>query len=90
MMAGSFTSAFFIGGMDGVEREFEMFRHLHPGVPMFPIASTGAAAARLFNSDERFPRTYPQLRDEISYLTLMRSLIAIPNLPPSGNIRGSQ
>ena len=76
MLAGPFAAALFIGGMEGVEREFEMFRHLHPRVPAFPIASTGAAAAKLFNSDEYLARTYPQLRDEISYLTLMRGLVA--------------
>lgn len=42
-----FRAGVFIGGMEGVEAEYELFRELHPSLPVFPIASTGAAARRL-------------------------------------------
>jgi hypothetical protein len=32
-----------IGGMEGVEREFEMFTEYHPGKPVFLLKSTGGA-----------------------------------------------
>jgi hypothetical protein len=52
-----------------------MFERLQQGVPAFPVASTGAAVAKLYNANVDLRRAYPELRDEISYLTLMRSLI---------------
>jgi hypothetical protein len=75
MLSTPFDAGLFIGGMDGVELEYAMFERLQEGIPAFPIASTGAAAARLYNANLRLQRAYPELRDEISYLTLMRSLI---------------
>lgn len=77
MLAHSFRSGIFIGGMEGVEVEYAMFRQLHPNIPAFPVASTGAAAARLFDADPDLQRRHPELRDEISYLTLMRSLTEV-------------
>ena len=87
MLTGPFVGAFFIGGMEGVEEEFAMFSRIQPGFPAFPIASTGAAAAKLFNASPELQRDQPELRDEISYLTLMRNLFAIAqstNKPPAG------
>ncbi|MDB5070364.1 MAG: hypothetical protein JWM87_1475 [Candidatus Eremiobacteraeota bacterium] len=43
-----FSAAFFIGGMEGVEAEFELVRKLHYRVPCYPVATTGAAAAKLW------------------------------------------
>lgn len=87
MLAGPFIGGFFIGGMEGVEEEFAMFLRTQPGSPAFPIASTGAAAARLFDASPVIQRNHPELRDEISYLTLMRHLFATAqsaNNPPAG------
>jgi hypothetical protein len=78
MLAKPFDAGVFIGGMEGVEQEFDMFRQLQPDIPVFPIASTGAAAGILFDRDGDLQHKHPELRDEISYLTLMRDLIA-PN-----------
>jgi SLOG cluster3 family len=75
MLATPFNVGLFIGGMEGVEEEYTMFLHLQPGVPAFPIASTGAAAALLFDGSADLQRQHPELRDELSYLTLMRDLI---------------
>ena len=81
MLADPFHVGLFIGGMEGVEEEYAMFLHLQPGVPAFPIASTGAAAARLFDRNLDLQREHPELRDELSYLTLMRSLITTHRSP---------
>jgi hypothetical protein len=45
-MIGSrnFDAAVFLGGMEGVEIEYDIFRRLHPDKPAYPVASTGAAA----------------------------------------------
>ena len=86
MLAGPFVGGFFIGGMEGVEEEFAMFSRIQPDLPVFPIASTGAAAARLFEASPDLQRDLPELRDEFSYLTLMRQLYAVTqsiHKPPS-------
>jgi hypothetical protein len=75
MLAGAFDVGLFVGGMEGVEDEYNLFRQLQPDVPAFPIASTGAAAARLFDHDPDLQREHPELRDEISYLSLMRGIV---------------
>ena len=41
-----------IGGMQGVEEEFHLFRTLLPGAPVFVLETTGGAAAWLA---ERYP-----------------------------------
>ena len=41
------TSAVFIGGMDGVEVEYEIFRHFHPTAKVLPVAAPGGAARQL-------------------------------------------
>lgn len=40
-------AAVFIGGMEGVKVEYDMFRHLHPNGLMLPVASPGGAARTL-------------------------------------------
>jgi hypothetical protein len=75
MLAESCHAGLFIGGMEGVEEEYAMFQRLQRGIPAFPIASTGAAAQILFERDAELQREHPELRDEISYLSLIRNLV---------------
>lgn len=60
-----FAAAIFIGGMDGIEVEYNMFKELHPKAIMLPIASTGAATKIVFDNlfpeeqkNERFVKDY--------------------------------
>jgi hypothetical protein len=69
-----FAAGVFIGGMEGVEEEFEMFRAIHPKKPAIPIASTGAAALALF---ERFTPKRRELLDDLRYMSLFRRLLEI-------------
>ena len=73
-MIGSreFTAGIFIGGMEGVEEEFAIFRKVHPTKPAFAIASTGAAALMLY---ERHMADRPELLEELRYLSLFRRLL---------------
>lgn len=41
------TAAVFIGGMDGVEVEYNLFVHFHPHAKVLPVAATGGAALTL-------------------------------------------
>ena len=45
-----FVAAVFIGGMDGIEVEYKMFKELHSEALILPIASTGAATKIVFDS----------------------------------------
>ncbi|WP_236974841.1 hypothetical protein [Membranihabitans maritimus] len=57
-----FYAAIFIGGMEGVEREYELFREFHPKARILPIASTGAAAKLVYSvvnvKEKRFETDY--------------------------------
>lgn len=61
----NFSAAIFIGGMDGVEVEYNMFIKDHPKALLLPIASTGAAAKLVYDNmlpeefkNERFLKDY--------------------------------
>jgi hypothetical protein len=43
-----FSAAVIIGGMEGIFEEVDLFSQLHPLVPILPVASTGAAAAIVY------------------------------------------
>lgn len=61
-----FAAAVFIGGMDGIEVEYNMFKELHPRALILLIASTGAATKFVFDNlssddetkNERFLKDY--------------------------------
>jgi hypothetical protein len=42
-----FDAAVFIGGMEGIQDEFEIFKAAWPSAPCIPIAQTGGAACKL-------------------------------------------
>ncbi len=44
-----FSAGIFIGGMDGIEVEFNMFKETHPDALLLPIASTGAATKIVYD-----------------------------------------
>jgi hypothetical protein len=69
-----YDAGVFLGGMNGVEREFAIFRRMHPNIPAYPIASTGAAARILF---DEFARDRVELLTDLRYLSLFRSLFNI-------------
>lgn len=52
-----FRAAFFLGGMDGVEQEFEIFRAFHPGTPVYILPTTGSAARFLYDQQKNI---YPK------------------------------
>lgn len=74
-----FAAGVFIGGMDGVEAEWEMFGNLRPELPRFPVASTLGAARLLWQSwvpkQSRHPDLKQRLADETDYRRLFRDLL---------------
>jgi SLOG cluster3 family len=67
-----FTAGVFIGGMEGVEIEYIMFRNEHPTAKLLPVASTGGAALEIF---KREPTFSPMLKSDLAYPSLFRKLL---------------
>jgi hypothetical protein len=67
-----FRAGIFIGGMEGVEIEYDMFREIHPSAKIFPIASTGAAAKFIYERMDERPDK--RLLEDYAYMALFRSL----------------
>ncbi|MEQ1160930.1 hypothetical protein ABLT50_04435 [Acinetobacter calcoaceticus] len=71
IVENNFCAAIFIGGMEGVEDEYKLFKEAHPSVPVFPIASTGAAS-RILYVEENFENE--RLLTDFCYLPLFDEL----------------
>lgn len=68
-----FKVGIFIGGMDGINDEYLIFKERHPNALILPIASTGAAARILY---ERQPQSYDiRLNNDYAYMALFRDLL---------------
>ncbi len=69
-----FKGAVFIGGMEGIFEEYELFRSYHPSALVLPVASTGGAAKILFDNS---PIRYNQrLANDYAYMALFKDLLA--------------
>ena len=71
----AFSVAIFIGGMDGIEKEFEIFKTIYPSIPAYPIASTGGGALEVFNKFEKCYEFPEVLKVEYAYMDLFKKLI---------------
>ena len=75
----SFGAAFFIGGMEGVEREYEWLKKKAPQVPRYPVYTTGGAARLLWEQEwDASPArraVLEQLRTRTGYVTLFTNAL---------------
>lgn len=68
-----FKVGIFIGGMEGINDEYVMFKERHPNALILPIASTGAAANILY---ENQPQNFDiRLKNDYAYMALFRDLL---------------
>lgn len=68
-----FKVGIFIGGMEGINDEYLMFKERHPNALILPIASTGGAARILY---ENQPQAYDmRLMNDYAYMALFRDLL---------------
>jgi hypothetical protein len=67
-----YKAGIFIGGMEGVEEEFDLFRMFHPNSSVYPIASTGAAAKFIYNNIDK---PNPRLLNDYAYMELFKFLL---------------
>jgi len=68
-----FDAAVFIGGMEGIRDEYEIFKEKHPNALIIPVASTGAAAKILH---EILDAPYGEkLKNDYAYMALFREIL---------------
>jgi hypothetical protein len=71
--------------MEGVEREFRIFRTFHPATPAFPIGTTGEACIKLL--DQVKPALEHERAEELyfetAYSLLMQTILPLPSRVPS-------
>ncbi len=70
-----FSAGIFIGGMDGVEVEFNMLKEFHPNAILLPIASTGAASLIVYNELLTNELKNNRLVNDYGYLSLFQDLL---------------
>ncbi|WP_417514529.1 hypothetical protein [Marinobacter sp.] len=70
-----FQTGIFIGGMEGIVDEFELFRSMQPQANAIPIFSTGGAVLDLTNRSDRNANS--DLWDEMDYVKLFNNLLEI-------------
>ncbi len=69
-----FTTAVFIGGMEGIIEEFELLRRLRPKAKLLPIASTGGAVCEIA---QRLGSIPSDLCDDLDYVALFHRHLSI-------------
>jgi hypothetical protein len=79
--------AFFVGGMDGVEKEYAKVKEMRPDIPRYPVATTGGAAQLLWPQELESTSELPpflqqtrrvqleKLRTKTSYTGLFTELL---------------
>jgi hypothetical protein len=66
-----FIAGIFIGGKEGVEEEYNMFKDHHRNAKLFPIASTGGAARVIY---EKGKFEMPELLSNYTYIDLFKDI----------------
>jgi hypothetical protein len=70
-----FSAGIFIGGMDGIEEEYNMFRHMYPDALLLPIASTGAATKIIYDNFLPDELKNERLLKDYGYMSLFQKLL---------------
>jgi hypothetical protein len=72
----NFKAGIFIGGMEGIEDEFELFSVAHPNAIFLPVASTGAGAKIIFDKYKQEKKFDDRLLKDYAYMALFRDFIS--------------
>ena len=70
-----FSAAVFVGGMDGIEVEFNMFKEKHPNALLLPVASTGAATKIVYDNLLTEELKNERLVKDYGYMSLFQKLL---------------
>ena len=70
----AYKAEIFIGGMEGIIDEYELFSQVHPKAKLLPVASTGAGSRIIF---EKYKNYFDQrLLKDFAYMALFRDLLS--------------
>ncbi len=69
-----FKVGIFIGGMEGINDEYEMLIEKHPKTLILPLASTGGASRILYNKIK--PQLDIRLANDYAYMALFKDLLS--------------
>lgn len=72
-----YVAGVFIGGMNGVEDEYNMFKTLQPKAQLIPVASTGAAAKIIYEREKVELMFSDRLESDLAYFSLFKDLLGI-------------
>lgn len=75
LIENDYVAAVFIGGMNGVEDEFELFTSIHPDAKVLPVASTGAAAQIVY--ERNVGEFDARLKTDMAYASLFKDLLEV-------------
>lgn len=70
-----FDAGVFIGGKDGLLKEFQLFQKLQPRAQLIPILSTGGATLEV---GAAIPNASPDLAQDLDYVSLLHRHLGIP------------
>jgi len=76
-----FDAAVFIGGMDGLFEELDLFKKMHPNALVIPVASTGGAALEISQKQQG---TIVASAESIDYIGLFHNALKIAPDEPRG------
>lgn len=68
-----FIAGIFIGGMEGVLLEYELFKKFHPKAQLLPIASTGAAAKIIY--EDMYIKPNEDVVNNYAYMDLFNKIL---------------
>lgn len=74
-LENDFSAGIFVGGMDGIEVEFNMLKEAHPNAIFLPIASTGAASLIVYDKLLADDSKNSRLLNDYGYLSLFQDLL---------------
>ena len=67
-----YSAGIFMGGMEGVETDFELFQELQPKALTIPLASTGAATKLIF---DRIDEKNENFLNDFAYMSLFQKYL---------------
>lgn len=83
LSAHQYSAAVFIGGMEGISAEYEIFKELNPEAVVIPIPSPGGVSRELYHQIDNLP---VELEHAIDYSFWLYKLLEIDMLSERFNI----
>jgi len=71
----TFVAGVFIGGMEGIEDEYRLFRKFHPEAIVLPVASTGAASKIVYSDFLPNDMKNKRLENDYAFMSLFQDLL---------------